>query len=123
MSTVNVEQALIEKREFGFFYSGKYYLESKEEADEVNHSFQLLYDNKKVYDMTASQKKTHLNIQQQKLAAQEKEIQAKVKATNLFKNPVPKDSKAPASKLSALGASNLKKQFGQKTTVKPQPIP
>lgn len=42
------------EREFGFFFNGKFYIKNKQEVKTINQSFSLLYETKKVFDMTNS---------------------------------------------------------------------
>ena len=48
----NIDDNKVIKKEFGFFYNGKYYLNNKDECKSVNQEFNLLHENKTFSDMT-----------------------------------------------------------------------
>ena len=58
LATINVEESKKSDKDFGFFYQGKYYLKGKSEVKAINQNFIMLYENKKFYDMSSSQKRS-----------------------------------------------------------------
>ncbi|CDW88344.1 UNKNOWN [Stylonychia lemnae] len=118
LSAVNVDESQKVYKDFGFFYNGKFYIASKEEAKAINQTFLTLFENKKIFDMSQRKTKPQKSTQQiqQQLPDRRGSIkQNAIDARQQIKNNAAKTSNRIASALDTSTSiqQNSKKQIGQ----------